>query len=137
MTFEEIENSLPNGLHDAEVHRLTVDYAKRTLTAELDVWVGDADDPPDRLETYRAARIDVEGLLFLIMEPPDPKYPFDKSVNLTIDGCDKRESLNAELLNSIPGNGFFRSFWVREWNAFIHLAGANARFSWVDDARVS
>ena len=136
MTFEEIENSLPNGPHDAEVHRLTVDYAKRTLTAELDVWVGNMDDPPDRRETYRAARIDVEGVLFLIMEAPDPKYPFDKSVNLTIDGCDKRESLNAELLNSIPGNGFFRSLWVREWNAFIHLAGANARFSWVDDARV-
>jgi hypothetical protein len=136
MTLEEIENSLPNSLHDAEVHRLVADYAKRTLMAELDVWVGNMDDPPDRRETYRTARIDIEGLHFLIMEPPDPKYPFDKSVNLTIDGCDKRESLNAELPNSIPGGGFFRSFWVREWNGFIHLAGANATFSWVDDARV-
>jgi hypothetical protein len=136
MTLEEIENSLPNGLHDAEMHQLVVDYAKRTLTAELAVWVGDMDDPPDRRETYRVARIDVEGLLFLIMEPPDPKYPFDKSIKLTIDGCDMRESLNASLLSSMPSKSFFRSFWVGEWNAFIHLAGADARFSWVDDARV-
>jgi hypothetical protein len=110
MTVEEIEDSLPNGLHDAEVHQFVVDYAKRTLTAELAVWVGDVDDPPDRLETCRAARIDVEGLLFLIMEPPDPKYPFDKSAKLTIDGCDRRESLNAELLRAIPSNSFSAAF---------------------------
>jgi hypothetical protein len=76
----------------------------------------------------RTAQINIEGLVFLIVEPPDPKYPFDKSIKLTIDGCDRRESLSPQLLASVPSNSFFRSFWVGEWNAFIHLAGAEANF---------
>ena len=136
MRFEEIEGSLPNGLHDAEIQRLVVDYAQRTLNADLAVWMGNMDDPPDRRETYRIARIEIEGLHFLIMEPPDPKYPFDKSAELTIDGCDQRQSLNSTLVKSVPSNSFFRSFFVHEWNAFIHVAGMDAKFSWIDDARV-
>jgi hypothetical protein len=49
VTLEDLENTLPNGLHDAEVHKLSVDYVGRTLTLDLSVWVGgDMGDPPER-----------------------------------------------------------------------------------------
>ena len=76
MTLEELEETLPNGLHDAEVKRIATDYELRTVTVELAVWVGDIDDPPERREAYRYARIDISGLCFLVMEAPDAKYPF-------------------------------------------------------------
>ena len=133
MTLEDIENSLPNGLHDTEMHRLVVDYKQRTLTAEVAVWVGDLDEPTETREKYRAGRIEIAGLIFLIMEPPDAKYPFSDSTKLTIDGCDLRQNLDIHLLNSLPEKSFFRSFWVGEWNAFIHVAGKDAKFSWLEE----
>lgn len=67
------------------------------------------------------------------MEQPDPRYAFDNSTNLTIDGCDLRQNLGVELLESLPERSSFRSLWVGEWNAFIHVAATDAKFSWVDE----
>lgn len=131
MTLEDIEKSLPNGLHDAKLNRLVVDYEQRTLKAEIAVWVGDLDEPAERRERYRRGRIEIAGLTFLIMEPPDARYPFAYSTKLTIDGCDQRENLDITLLESLPKKSFFRSLWVGEWNAFIHVAGTDAKFSWI------
>ncbi len=72
MTLEGLENSLPNGLHDAEVGRIAVDYEQRKARLELAVWVGNMDDPPEQREAYKEGRIEISGLLFLVREPPDP-----------------------------------------------------------------
>lgn len=129
MTLEELENTLPNGLHDAEVKRVTIDYTQRSLVLETDVWVGEMADPPARREAYRRGRIEFSGLLFLVMEPPDPSYPF-KNGDLRIGGCDLRKNLDRTLLESLPNDAFFRSLWVSEWNAFIHIAAKQVWLSW-------
>ena len=136
MTLDQLESTLPNGLHDAELTRIIVDYERRQMSFELAVWVGDIDAPPDRREAYRNGRVDISGLLFLVIEPPDPKYPF-KSSDLTIDGCDTRMNLNSELLDSVPPDAFFRSFWVNQWNAFIHVAAKDAQMSWMNEASLT
>jgi len=134
VTLEDIENSLPNGLHDAQIREIIIDYRHRTLRAEVAVWIGDLSGPVETHEKYRPGQLEITGLFFVIMEPPDPRYPFGNSKNLTIDGCDLRQNLDAELLKSLPEESFFRSLWVGEWNAFIHVAGTDARFSWVDES---
>src|SRR3954462_9450798 len=111
MTLEELENTSPNGLHDAEVQSLSVNYKEGSLTFDLRVWVGRIWDSPERREEYKNGRLEISGLLFLIMEPPDPKYPFARPA-VTIDGCDVRENLSGELLKSLPADSFFRSLWV-------------------------
>jgi len=135
MTLEELERTLPNGLHDAEVQGIAVDYRQRKLTLEVAVWVGDMGDPPERREAYRNGRIEISGLLFFVMEPPDPKYPFQTS-GLTVDGCDMRENLDIELLRSVSADSFFRSFWVNEWNAFIHIAAKSADLVWMNEGGI-
>lgn len=136
MTFEELENTLPNGLHDARVQGITVDYAERKVTFDLAVWVGRMEDPPERREAYKNGRIEISGLLFLIMEPPDPKYPFTRT-GLTIDGCDMSKNMSHKLLESLPPDSFFRSLWVNEWNAFMHIAAKSAALLWVNDGAIS
>jgi len=136
MTLEELENTLPNGLHDAEVRRVAIDYEKRKVTLELAIWVGNMDDPPGQREAYKGGRIDISGLLFLVMEPPDPKYPF-KASDLTIDGCDMSKNLDNALLRSLPADSFFRSLWVNEWNAFIHIAAKSADVVWLNDGAIT
>jgi len=136
MTLEELENSLPNGLHDAEVKRIAVDYEQRKATLELTVWVGDMRDPPEQREAYKNGLIEISGLLFLVIEPPDPKYPFQRA-DLTIDGCDMSKNLNGELLRSLPAGSFFRSLWVNEWNAFIHIAAKKAEMVWWNEGAIT
>jgi hypothetical protein len=133
MTLEELENTLPNGVHDAEIKSLSVDYEQRNHVLSVSVWVGDMDDAPERREAYKNARIEISGLLFLVMEPPDPSYPF-KAGDLEIDGCDLSKNFDRKLLESLPNDAFFRSLWVSEWNTFIHIAGRAAQIRWNGEA---
>jgi hypothetical protein len=132
MTLEELESSLPNGLHDAEVRRISIDYEHRKVTLELAVWIGKMEDPPDRREAYRDGRIEISGLLFMVIEPPDPKYPFTEP-GITIDGCDMSKNIKNQLLESLPADAFFRSLWVSQWNAFMHIAAGSAAIVWLND----
>lgn len=101
---------------------------------DLDVWVGETNsDLYEIREAYRSGQVVVEELLFAVVEPPDPKYPFSNSVGLTIDGCDMRKNLSAELMSSLPADAFFRSIWVNEWNAFVHIGAKNANLVWTTD----
>jgi hypothetical protein len=135
MTMAELETTLPNGLHDSIVSRIAVDYAQKKLTLDLAVWIGDLDTSDQvHREKYRRGRIVISGLIFAVIEPPDPRYPFSKATELTIDGCDMSKNLSSELTQSLPPEAFVRSLWVNEWNAFIHIAARNAELAWIDDS---
>jgi hypothetical protein len=99
--------------------------------------VGSMNDSPERREAYKSGQIEISGLIFLVMEPPDAKYPFRDSVELTIDGCDMSKNLDGELLKSLPSGAFFRSLWVNEWNAFIHIAARDAEIAWINGGVVT
>jgi hypothetical protein len=130
LTLEEVEQTLPNGLHDAEVQRINIDYQQRTLTLDMEVWTGDMDDPPDRREAYRGCQIKLTGLVFFIVEPPDARYPYRLSKKLRVDTTDARKSLDSELIDSLPEGTFLRSFWVAEWNNCMHFAATSAELTW-------
>jgi hypothetical protein len=136
MTFEELENTLPNGLHDAEIKRIAIDYESRIATLEVAVWVGDMNDPPEQREAYKNGRVNVSGLLFLVMEPPDSRYPY-KDSDLRVDGCDMSKHLSSDLMQSLPADSFVRSLWVNEWNAFIHIAAKDANVEWLNDGAIT
>jgi hypothetical protein len=135
MTMEELEKTLPNGLHDSRVIRIAIDYEQRKLALDVAVWVGDLGaDAQEQREEYRPGQVLIDELLFAVIEPPDPTYPFSNSVGLTIDGCDMRKNLSADLISSLPADAFFQSIWVNDWNAFIHIGAKNARLVWTADA---
>jgi len=113
MTLEELENTLPNGLDDAEVQVITIDYKQRKVTLDLAIWVGSIEDPPERREAYKSGGVEISGLLFMVMEPPDRKYPFMTPCR-TIDGCDMSNHIDSELLKLLPSDSLFRSLGVNE-----------------------
>ena len=56
MTFEELDNELPNGFHDAQLHSVRIDYVRGTMTLHMSFWVGDLNGPNKEntgLESYR------------------------------------------------------------------------------------
>ena len=130
MTLEELENSLPNGFHDAEIQRICIDYQQRTMTVDMDVFVGDVDAPMEKREAYREGSLVISGLQFATVEPPDARYPFSAPGASRIDACDMTKNLNPSLLQVLPEHSFVRSFFVNDWNAFVHVAGLGAEIQW-------
>ena len=133
MTIEEIEQTLPNGFHDASLEKLNVDYDKREAKLEILVDVGDPESPREELkETNRKGILTLSGLLFCVIEPPDSRYPYQKAKGLWLSGTGLVESakLSTKLPEPLPKGVFANYFFVRDWNSFIIVAAADARFDW-------
>jgi hypothetical protein len=130
MTLEELENTLPNGLHDSEIGSIEIDYIQRSAAVKLSVFVGELNAPPESHEAYREASLVISGLQYLTIEPPHENCPFAESKALWIDACDMSKNLNSNLLASLPKGSFVRSFFVNQWNSFVHLAGIAAELIW-------
>lgn len=137
MTLQELDNLLPNGLHDAEVKSLKLDYVARTAEFDMDVWVGDLHSKDlDVREKYRPALLVLSGLQFCTIEPPDTKYPFADAEAVTIergsmDGLKLPPTI--PLPEGLPENSFTNWLFVQEWNAFIYVCAFDARLDWKDE----
>lgn len=133
MTLEEIAATLPNGLHDAYLIRLDLDYRGATARLALDVCVGDpeAGDKADR-ERMRLAEIVLQELVFAVIEPPDVRGLYPISDRLRIDLDDVPEEVR-QRLPSVPCDAFMARLFVSPWNAFIILAARDAALRWSDE----
>jgi|TARA_R110000868_G_scaffold122464_1_gene324408 hypothetical protein len=127
MTLDELAISLPNGLHDAELHRCTIDYAARSVQLVLKLWVGRA----EQMEVYRPAIINIIGMHFWIVESPDPDYPGDDAWLIIDTGeVSALERTPAIHLPDVPQTSFVNWIYVRQWNAFIYVAAETADHRW-------
>lgn len=133
MTLEELAAALPNGLHDAHLARLDLDYRGGKALLTLDICVGDpeTDDIADR-ERMRPAEVVLHGLLFAVVEPPDCRaWAGAGSGALRIDVGDVPKG-DRPRLPVIPGDAFMARLFVSPWNAFITLAARAATLRWSD-----
>ena len=70
MTLDELESTLPNGLHDAELLSLQVDYESRTASIDVAVDLSDVAEVDAR---YRPARLTFGDVQFVAADGPDSK----------------------------------------------------------------
>ena len=135
MTFEELDQELPNGFHDSKIRAISADFVGRSIQLKMDLLTGlpDTANP----EEYRAGTLAVISPHLFFLEPPDPRYPFiPDGTALNVDGDSVRVGQSAEvdrLLPVLPENATVYRFFLEEWNSFLYLAGASVAFSW-DDA---
>ncbi|HET6934443.1 MAG TPA: hypothetical protein VFI72_06360 [Candidatus Angelobacter sp.] len=136
MTLTEIDDQLPNGFHDAEVGQFSWNFAEGIALFDLILWTGTQDSP----EIYRRGRIELQQISFIVLEPPqvrssDPK-PYRSSVgSLQVDGVltDETNLANFRKLKQelAPSTEIF-SFYVVNWNSFIHVAANDAKLTWTE-----
>jgi hypothetical protein len=134
MTIDELDASLPNGLHDAKLERVAIDFVDRTARLDLDIWVGDDEER----EAYRRAQVTLSGLLFWVSEPPDPLHPSSPPRALWIDAgplTDKTPKTQPALPN-VPRGAFANWIFVRDWNSFIYVAATDADLTWLSDRSI-
>jgi len=130
VNIEQLEAGLPNGFHDALLRTYSSESAERRAEFVLDIWVGDlhSDLEADR-ERRRPALLELLGLVYLVVEDPDPRYPVTEGSPVQIDACGADD--NSELARQVPAEGFAGRFFVTEWNAFIHFSAREARLTWL------
>jgi hypothetical protein len=134
MTFEELEEKLPNGFHDSKVRWMKPDFINSSLTVGMELLVGLPDAPNS--EEYRVGTLKVEPFYLFFIEPPDPTYSFRPDGSpLNIDGDPAKPGQNPDvdrLLVVLPQDVTSYRFFLIEWNAFVYVAGRSVSFLWDD-----
>lgn len=128
MTVQEIEYRTPNGLHDAYLFALSIDYDLNVLRLDINWLIGvpDGKTYEDR-EAYRRGLLIVNNLKYCVVEAPDKRNMKGASY---IDGFQTRaEDIKRCGLPEITDGVFRHSIFVGEWNSFIHFAGTSAEIS--------
>ena len=128
MTIEEVLDSLPNGLHDAHLRSINIDYAERTAELDLDIWVGDMSLDDEAREARRPVTLKLSRLWYFVVEAPDSTYDFHEPKPLWIDaGVDSLAPGKSSItLPKVPAGTFTFWIYVNDWNAFIHVAASDA-----------
>jgi hypothetical protein len=128
-TLQDIENSLPNGFHDALIRSCHFDFVARTASFELDVSTSDPElaDSNDR-DRYAAATLLLYDLAFCELQAPNPNYPFQKAVPLRVDLSEPDG--DHPVIKALASGTFAARFFVTNWNSFIYLAARHARLEW-------
>ena len=129
MTFNELALSLPQGFHDAELHRFEMDYISRRLVFDLVVWIGDMDNGQDR-EMYRPARVTVEGVAYLVIEPPDPRYSCKEPGHIIIDTGEGQPTNSETHLPEAPQETSVTWMYLVDFNRFVYFAASHASLEW-------
>lgn len=141
MTFDQLDEDLPNGFHDAKLLRLALDYEQRSAMLYMKLLVQGPQGPNS--EEYRGATVQVAGLCFCSIELPSPDEPFvPDGFPVNISGYSEESpalmnpnqslaQIREILAKCPPGTSSYR-FFSHDWNSFIHIAGTDVRLSWDD-----
>ena len=132
MTFEELDRRFPNGFSDAEITFIAVDYGERAATLHLNLR-GNPPESADR-DVYSRAVLRATGIYYVSIDPPDPGQLFyPRREKITVDGLPEDPQdfpLFNHLVPKLSVGSFCCRFFVHDWNSFIHIAAADAEFSW-------
>lgn len=136
MNFEELDNELPNGFHDARLLSLKLDYTARSAILHMRLLVGTPGSVNP--EEFREAVLKVSGLCFCTIEPPNPDHgALLNGSGVRISGyVEDRQSLvtlAGALAKCAPDSSCYR-FFCHDWNCFIHLAASDVQISWSEDS---
>jgi hypothetical protein len=130
VTFEEFDQRFPNGLYDAKITDITIDYVHRQAKLQLSLRLNQPDSP-NRNE-YQQATLVLIDFYYIAIEPPDAdhlRYP-RRPIQVTGYPEDSAQfPLLVDLKEDLATNAFCCRFYVHDLNSFIHVAAKGAEFS--------
>lgn len=119
--------------HDVRVSRVKIDYVRREVELDCVIPVGwwNSDNPEGQVGKERRGALLFTGLQYLVVEPPDSRYPYEDSegIEITDAGLVTLEKFDlSRLPTDLPEDAFIQYFFVNEWNACILVAATGASF---------
>jgi len=129
MNIDELEATLPSGLHDALISSYVFVEEERRVVVDLQVDLGDPDAEAEReRERYAKARLEFLDVSRWEPDAPHPPSMPPAARSLRIDSC----AADAKVGLPIPAGAFAGRFFVSEWNAFIHFVAGDVRLLWLE-----
>jgi len=135
MTLDELYATLPNGFHDAEFLKLTIDYQKAEAQLVLDVWVAESMEADER-EAYRLAELTLSGLLYWVADPPNDGEPLDDISYEIIDMGPLSAVEKAKAFPELPAGAFANYIFLVISNTFIYVAARGAALKWIGEKKL-
>lgn len=134
MTLDEMAASLPNGLHDAELATVAIDFTRGEVRLTLDIWIGDDEET----EAYRQAEVTLCGLVYWVSEAPDARYLYGDTdaVRIDVGPLTQLDAAKRAKLPPAPADAFSNYIFVADWNAFIYVAARSAALQWCGERTV-
>lgn len=131
MTFDEMNEELPNGLHDAKIETIAYDLLVGSLSIQVFIWIGTMDDPPSMRERYRRAILRFKETKFFAKSAP-----YDASDRrLSILGCELNKNLSTDLRAKPPcGENSYRIF---TGYCELDIESNNFEFDWLETNEVN
>ncbi len=130
MTLTDVDRQLPNGFHDAYLLRFAVDYAKATLSLDLNLWVGSPDGRTlEERDAHKPGRVRISGLCWCVIAPPDTAVR-PNAQGFRIDAGPVSDLETPPKLPALPSGVFSWWFFVQEWNTSLYVAGQSAALEW-------
>lgn len=134
MNFKLFLNSLPNGLHDAHISAINIDYVARSIKMFAEIWTGDLESNIDSIrEGYKNAEICITNFQYIVIEQPDHNYGYNKKETLWIDAGEIDDLKKKPELPEAQANNFQFWIFVNDWNAFIYIAAESINIEWHDN----
>jgi hypothetical protein len=133
MRLAEIEATLPNGFHDANLIAIHRDLLKQVATLDIQVLIGLPDEAAEQRERVHQARLKFIEASILLIESPDVQSPFsspgESGFVITEDeaGC-----LPSDLLAKLPAEHHTYTIFIQHWLSNIQIAAADLEFEWVN-----
>ncbi len=127
MTIQELEQTLPNGFHDAVLKSYEINIQKNVARFRLEIWVNDQESPTIQTdEKCRSGVLELNGLEYFVVDAPDKNYT-DRHRG-DIDLCDPLPDYPEERKKA----KFRARFYSSSTNSFFHFAADDARFTYED-----
>jgi hypothetical protein len=124
VTFQELERTLPNGLHDAELLKIDIDNKRRQAILELNL---DVSMSEDAREQYRRGRITFSGVEFVAIDPPAGENAFGVS---SINAGTGQPVTAPCSVPDLPKDCFLCWLFVVRSNSFIRIAARTVTHEW-------
>ena len=126
--FDALIDTLPNGLHDADLLSLTVDLASAEVACVVHADLSDPDDAASE-GTARPARLVFSGVAFVVIDPP--------TVNVTmltpdwIDGGSGSPDTALRPDLQAPNGRFLAWIYLESIERFIRIGARSASIEWL------
>ena len=131
MSIEEVEKSLPNGLHDAVMRKHVVDYESRTVEFDIDVWVGDLDSKhEEEREKYKSGKLKFEGVEYFVIEPPSDVKVLFETFSFSAGNPEVDKIKPSVSLPEISEGTFRTFFFIYKLEAFMHICASKVEFNY-------
>lgn len=131
MTLDELDEKYPDGLYDAEVTGIAIDYRSRTATVQLNLRASLPDSP--KSGEYTPAVLSIQGFSYIAIEAPDSDRLLGwvrQAIQVSAFAEDPKQfPLFEHVKSGLPVGAFICRLFVHDWNSFIHIAARDAELS--------